>query len=650
MKDYNRVLKGINLVVDQIILRNKPDAIDRLSRARYHINELVSIMNESFNDSLINRNTTTPNSNQHRNDVSTNISNDPINSKIPIHKSYDETKIPQQHINIISNPNFSDTTVATISRPFSNYIPESTANITDSLNNINIANESTAVKFEESASMNMIENQKVTQQTYSVENIISSPHPTLDNYNNPEIDPHLVGFDTPNASSTIAYEQMESKKQMNERAVPATQLQRMFGFGSLAVRMAMGSAASRASNFVNGMPINTVSDDNAERLAEALCRMRGAALKLGQMLSLQDEATLPPALAKALDRVRQSADYMPKRQLEAQLSSQLGDDWKSKLLEFDPIPIAAASIGQVHKAKLLDGTVVAMKIQYPGVADSIESDLNNLRLLVDMANVLPPGLFINQIINVARTELTEECNYIAEAKSQTRYRSLIMNDKMLKKYTNVPQVFPELSTNRILTSSWVEGISIDKAILYSQEVRNAIARTVLILAVRELFEWRFIQSDPNFGNFLYDDSTKTIQLIDYGAAREYSKSFVDGYMKLVWAAANEDKDTIIKVSKDLHFLTGDESDEFVRAHVETGLVVGEPFRINEPFDFANSQLTSRISKFGGTFMKYRLTPPPTEAYSLHRKLAGAFLLCIKLKAKILCRDILEDTFNNYKFD
>lgn len=87
----------------------------------------------------------------------------------------------------------------------------------------------------------------------------------------------------------------------------------------------------------------------------------------------------------------------------------------------------------------------------------------------------------------------------------------------------------------------------------------------------------------------------------------------------------------------------------MEAHVNAGLVVGEPFLSNTSFDFGNSQLTTRLGSYGGTFMKYRLTPPPTEAYSLHRKLAGAFLLCIKLKADIPCRDILENTFKQYKF-
>lgn len=257
------------------------------------------------------------------------------------------------------------------------------------------------------------------QNSNQVNEIIIDSHPIADVVKKSEeqIDP--IGFSKINLNdeATVAYDPVvefnkdaERKKQMHERAVPSTQFGRMVGFGSLAFRMAMGEAVDRASYAMSG---NTgpryISDENAERLAESLCRMRGAALKLGQMLSLQDETALPPSLSKALERVKQAADYMPKRQLEAQLESQLGADWRSKVLEFDPIPIAAASIGQVHRAKLLDGTEVAMKIQYPGVAESIDSDLMNLKRLVQMTNLLPPGLFVDKIIEVAKVELKAEC-------------------------------------------------------------------------------------------------------------------------------------------------------------------------------------------------------------------------------------------------
>ena len=147
-------------------------------------------------------------------------------------------------------------------------------------------------------------------------------------------------------------------------------------------------------------------------------------------------------------------------------------------------------------------------------------------------------------------------DYVQEAESQRKYRNFILNDKILRKHIYIPQVFTELSTSRVLTSEFVPGKPIDQAVELPQEVRNAIARTLLVKTIRELFEWRFIQSDPNFANFLYDDNTRTIHMVDFGAARRYDKPFVDGYMKLVWAAANKDRDTILQVSKDLNFLTG----------------------------------------------------------------------------------------------
>ena len=206
--------------------------------------------------------------------------------------------------------------------------------------------------------------------------------------------------------------------------------------------------------------------------------------------------------------------------------------------------IAAASIGQVHRAVLKDDkhTSVVVKVQYPGVADSISSDLNNLKLLVGATNLLPPGLYIDEIIKVARGELSEECDYTTELESQRRYKESVERDITLSTRAYVPAVFPEISSRHILCSEYVEGIPIDKAASLSQGSRNAIARTLLYLTIQELFVYRFMQTDPNFSNFLYDHEKQKINLIDFGAAREYSKTFVDGYMTLVWAAANKDRD------------------------------------------------------------------------------------------------------------
>ncbi|GMF13159.1 unnamed protein product [Phytophthora lilii] len=314
---------------------------------------------------------------------------------------------------------------------------------------------------------------------------------------------------------------------------------------------------------------------------------------------------------------------MPKDQLHQQLKHELGEDWRSKFQEFDDVPIAAASIGQVHRATLLNGDRVAIKIQYPGVAESIGSDLLNLKRLVTYTNILPRGLYIDEIIRVGKEELTAECDYLNEAENQERFKELIEQNGMGEKYV-VPRVYRELSTSRILTTQLISGVAVDKAVHLSQDVRNSIARRILELTIHELFNWRFMQTDPNWSNFMYNASTDTIGLVDFGAAREYPKAFVDDYFNIVWAAANEDEKTLVDYSIKMHFLTGDESPAMMRAHIAAGMVVGEPFRSDEPFDFQKSKLTTRLGQHTEVFMHGRLTPPPQEGDSLTpKRLRGA---------------------------
>ncbi|OWZ23111.1 Atypical/ABC1/ABC1-A protein kinase [Phytophthora megakarya] len=437
------------------------------------------------------------------------------------------------------------------------------------------------------------------------------------------------------------------RKVWEEKHVPSSPLSRILGFGGLAARLAVGTAAEIVrSGGKNGTYNALVSDANAEKLAETLCTMRGAALKLGQMLSIQDEAMIPSKLAVALDRVRENAHVMPKDQLHHQLKTELGDDWRTRFQEFDDVPIAAASIGQVHRATLVNGDRVAIKIQYPGVAESITSDLSNLKRLVTYTNILPRGLYIDEIIRVGKEELTAECDYASEAENQEHFKDLIEQSGMGEKYV-VPRVYRELSTSRILTTQLISGVAVDRAVHLSQDVRNNIARRILELTIHELFNWRFMQTDPNWSNFMYNASTDTIGLVDFGAAREYPKSFVDDYFNIVWAAANKDEENLVDYSIKMHFLTGDESPVMKRAHVAAGMVVGEPFRSHEPFDFQKSRLTTRLGQHTEVFMHGRLTPPPQEVYSLHRKLAGAFLMCIKLRAVVPCRDVLEQVQRQY---
>ncbi|KAG8348356.1 putative ABC1 protein [Trypanosoma vivax] len=446
------------------------------------------------------------------------------------------------------------------------------------------------------------------------------------------------------------------------RAVPSTRTTRAMAFGSLFFQLGwdrlVGSRGE--SQFIPAY--------SHRRIVETLCRMRGAVMKLGQMLSIQDDSTIPAQITELFERVRDSAYAMPASQLNQTLAKEYGNDrWREELfVSFVDKPVAAASIGQVHiatikvpvsdvigkEAEAAGDTVrtetVAVKVQYPGVARSIDSDVANLRMLMSL-NILPPGLFVGNILDELRRELSSECSYEQEAEKQMRYGALVEKDADLRDVFVVPRVYRSLSTDRVLVTQMVSGVTVDKlaAVEEAQDIKNYVAKNMLQLTLTELFRWRFMQTDPNYSNFLFCPDTNKISLIDFGAAREYSEEFVRDYLEVVAAAARKDRKGVIDISIKLGFLTGNEMREMLDAHAESVVLLGLPFANREaPFDFSAEQLPSRIQGFVPTIVKLRLRPPPTPVYSLHRRLSGAILLSTKLKAVVPCGRLFWEMYDD----
>jgi len=392
-----------------------------------------------------------------------------------------------------------------------------------------------------------------------------------------------------------------------------------------------------------------MSEANVERLAGTLCRLRGAALKVGQMLSFNDADVLPAPVRVLMERVRNGADFMPTWQLHQTLEAELGTEWRKHVEQFDETPVAAASIGQVHKAVLLDGRTVAIKVQYPGVAESIVSDLWSMRQLLNYTGVIPPGLYLDRVIEVAREELLEECDYEREADNTRKFK------RLLSPYPEfaVPAVVSQLSSAHVLTTEWMPGLPVDKAAapgVLSPAERDRIGERLLWLTLCELFSFRFMQTDPNWSNFLYDRRTRTLSLIDFGACRSYDPAFSDGYLRMVRACADADSPAILRHSRALGFLTGQEGQAMLDAQANAGVLVGLPFSEGrQPFDFSQQDISRRIGADVQTMIRERLTPPRKEIYSLHRRLNGCFQLASRVGARIRAREILLDFEHKHEF-
>ncbi|MEE4200069.1 ABC1 kinase family protein [Erythrobacter sp.] len=435
-----------------------------------------------------------------------------------------------------------------------------------------------------------------------------------------------------------------ARDRSRERSVPSGRMARLGTFGGLVGGVVGGMAAEGARRLSSGERVSArdliLTPGNVRRMTDKLSHLRGAAMKMGQMISLDSGDVLPPELAEILARLRDQANFMPTRQLDKVLREEWGADWRHQFKWFNPRPIAAASIGQVHKAMTRDGEELAIKVQYPGVAKSIDSDVDNVMTLLRVAGFAPPELEIDKLLASAKKQLHEEADYSREGAQMELYREQLADTPGFV----VPRLHEELTRGSILAMSFEEGVPIERLEEEAPERRDTAFGNLLRLVTRELFDFGVMQTDPNFANFRYRPSTGEIVLLDFGACRPVDPAVANGYREMLIAGLEGNREEVLTATIAAGFMMPIVAERHPDRVARMIDIVVEQMRADAPFDFADRGFVHLLREEGYAIAQDKQTWsfPPVETLFVQRKVSGIALLGTRLKAKVNLRRIVEE--------
>lgn len=423
--------------------------------------------------------------------------------------------------------------------------------------------------------------------------------------------------------------------------MPTGRASRLGQFSRLAVGVAGGMIAEGTRRLANGerprLRDMLLTPGNFHKLADRLSHLRGAAMKLGQMISLDAGDLLPPELTQILGGLRERAHNMPPAQLEKVLVREWGKDWRARVAQFDMVAIAAASIGQFHRATAHDGRKLAIKIQYPGVRESIDSDVDNVASLLRMSGLLPPGLNVGHLLAEAKRQLHEEADYVREGEQMQLFGRLLSDTQDLA----VPKLVAELSSDRVLAMTYLEGIPIEAMASAAQPVRDRVASALIRLVLRELFEFGVMQTDPNFANYRYQTDTGRLVLLDFGASRQVKSETVVAYRAMLRAGLAGDGNRVREAGLQAGIL-GRAAVTHHRARIDgmIDIILGKIGRPG-PIDFGDRSFVATLRDGGlEVATDHRAWhAPPADILFTQRKVGGMALLAAQLKARVDVRDL-----------
>ena len=261
---------------------------------------------------------------------------------------------------------------------------------------------------------------------------------------------------------------------------------------------------------------NDLALQTAEDVATTLGTMKGVLMKLGQMASYLDDG-LAPSVRRTLSRLQDSVPPMSAELAAGVVTEELGLPPERAFARWDPVPIAAASIGQVHRAMTHDGRAVAVKVQYPGIAESMAADLDNVALLRRMLKVTAPSQDVDALITELRDRILEELDYRREAENQRRMAAYYNGHPTI----HIPGIIAELSTRRVVTSELSTGARFAELASWSQEERDLAAETIYRFVFRSLYEAHAFNGDPHPGNYLFHGGGR-VTFLDFGLVKHFN--------------------------------------------------------------------------------------------------------------------------------
>lgn len=397
----------------------------------------------------------------------------------------------------------------------------------------------------------------------------------------------------------------------------------------------------------------------AQFLVDELGKLKGSVVKIGQVMALYGEHFLPDEVTEALHTLEDQTTSLGWASIEKELKAELGPSRLGEL-EVDPEPLGAASLGQVHRAKRKsDGLELVLKIQYPGVANAVDSDLNAVAQLLKIARLVSFGPEFKDWLEEVREMMHREVDYRLEARTTERFRQMLAEDPRFI----VPRVLEEYSSARVIASTYEHGHSVSSEAVAQLPVerRSELGRAALELFFRELFEWGEIQTDPNFGNYRIrlageqgeDKTYDRIVLLDFGAVQKYSDEFLQPVIHMIRASYEGDLEQVIEGGVQLRFMSNDWPEDVLRRFGEVCMSVLEPlsrdrsqwpdYATNEQgqYRWKQSDLPSRVARQAARSAISRyFRVPPKEFVFLNRKLIGVYTFIAVLKAEFNGEDLL----------